>query len=140
MRLLNIMAREPVELKTSKKRSALRQIEAAIKHFHNGDLDIAITLAAAGEGQLPETTKEYLFRMLRRLAPNDDFNLFISWLKHPAGPENATIIEFEAVLVIARAIHKFVAVYGETCQSFIDFDKWATDNTILPRVLTDKEK
>jgi hypothetical protein len=43
-----------------------RGIEAAIKHFHNGDLDIAITLAAAGEGQPPETTKEYLFRMLRR--------------------------------------------------------------------------
>ena len=55
-------------------------------------------------GQPPETTKEYLFRMLRRLAPNDDFNLFITWLKHPVGPENATILEFEAVLVIARAI------------------------------------
>jgi hypothetical protein len=81
-----------------------RGIEAAIKHFHNGDLDIAITLAPAGEGQPPETTKEYLFRMLRRLAPNDDFNLFITWLKHPVGPENATILEFEAVLVIARAI------------------------------------
>ena len=134
------MAREPVDLETSKKRSSLRQIEAAIKHFHNGDLDIAITLAAAGEGQLPETTKEYLFRLLRRLAPNDDFNLFISWLKHPGGPENATILEFEAVLVIARAIHKFVAVYGEASQSFIDFNKWATENTNIPRILTDKEK
>jgi hypothetical protein len=87
-----------------------------------------------------ETTKEYLFRMLRRLARNDDFNLFISWLKHPVGPENATILEFEAVLVIARAIHKFVAVYGETSQSFIDFDKWAAENANLPRILTDKEK
>jgi hypothetical protein len=78
--------------------------------------------------------------MLRRLARNDDFNLFISWLKHPVGPENATILEFEAVLVIARAIHKFVAVYGETSQSFIDFDKWAAENANLPRILTDKEK
>jgi hypothetical protein len=49
--------------------------EAAIKHFPNGELDSAITLAAAGEGQTPESTKEYLFRLLRRLAPNDDLFL-----------------------------------------------------------------
>lgn len=127
-----------MELKTSKKRSALRQIEAAIKHFHNGELDSAITLAAAGEGQLPETTKEYLFRLLRRLAPKDDFNLVITWLKHPGGPENATISEFEAVLVISRAIHKFVAAYEATTQAFLDFEKWAVDKGHMPRFLAEK--
>jgi hypothetical protein len=33
-----------------------------------------------------------------------------------------------------------VAVYGETSQPFIDFDKWAAESANLPRILTDKEK
>jgi hypothetical protein len=132
------MAPEPVKLETSKKRSALRQIEAAIKHFHNGELDSAITLAAAGEGQIPESTKEYLFRLLKRLAPNDDFNLVVNWLKHPGGPANATITEFEAILAISRAIHKFVGAYEATTQAFIDFEKWAVDNGHMPRFLAAK--
>jgi hypothetical protein len=132
------MARIPFELRTSKKRSALRQIEAAIQHFHREELDSAITLAAAGEGQLPESMKEYLFRLLRRRAPNDDFNLVVNWLKHPSGRETATITEFEAVLVISRAIHKFVAVYEETSQAFLDFEKWAVTNGHMPRFLSNK--
>jgi hypothetical protein len=93
-------------------------------------------LAAAAEGQLPETTFEHLFRMLRRVAPRDDFNLVINWLKHPTGPEKATISEFEAVLTIARAIQKFVAVYWVSCAEFEQFGEWAVAEGHLPSVLT----
>ena len=70
-----------------------------------------MTLAAAAEGQIPEGVVEHLFRLLRRRAPQENFNLFINWLKHPSGPDSATISEFEVALTIARAIYKFVAVY-----------------------------
>jgi hypothetical protein len=62
----------------------------------------------------------------------------VNWLKHPGGPENATIPEFEAVLVISRAIHKFVAAYEATTQAFIDFEKWAVENGHMPRFLKQK--
>jgi hypothetical protein len=90
------------DVETTKQLSSMRQTKAAIEHLHKGQLECAITLAAAAEGQLPETTTEYLFRLLQRLKPQENFNLFITWLKHPTGPDKATISEFEAVLVIAR--------------------------------------
>jgi hypothetical protein len=83
-------------------------------------------------GQLPETTVEHLFRLLRRMAPQDDFNLVINWLKHPTGPEKATVSEFEATLAIARAIQKFVAVYKASCVEFQQFSDWAVANGHLP--------
>jgi hypothetical protein len=43
-----------------------------------------MTLAAAAEGQIPEGVVEHLFRLLRRRAPQENFNLFINWLKHPS--------------------------------------------------------
>jgi hypothetical protein len=69
------------EVETTKQLSSLRQTKAAIAHLHKNELECAITLAAAAEGQLPETTVEHLFRLLRRMAPQDDFNLVINWLK-----------------------------------------------------------
>ena len=83
--------------------------------------------------QLPETTVEYLFRLLQRLKPQENFNLFITWLKHPTGPDKATISEFETVLVIARAIQKFVAVYEASCKEFNDFSDWAVAQGHLPK-------
>lgn len=121
---------------TSKKLSALRQIRAAIVHFHANEFECAITLAAAGENQVPEGTVDYLMRLLRRRAPLEDFNLFINWLKHPSGPEKATIFEFEVVLTIARAIHKFVAAYAASCPEFEEFSAWATEHGHMPRLLT----
>ena len=106
----------PVILETSKKASAIRQINAAIAHLHQGEIDCAITLAAAGEGTLPATDDPYLFKRLRNYPPAEDidFNLVINWLKHPVGPEELSIPEFEAAVVIARAITKFTAVYHES--------------------------
>jgi hypothetical protein len=126
------------DVETSKQLASLRQTKAAIVHLHNNQLECAITLAAAAEGCLPETTVEHLFRLLRRLAPDDDFNLFINWLKHPSGPKNATISEFEATLIIARAIQKFVAVYKASCPEFQAFSDWAVSQGHLPSPIVRK--
>lgn len=120
------------DVETTKQLSSLRQTKAAIAHLHKNELECAITLAAAAEGQLPETTVEHLFRLLRRMAPQDDFNLVINWLKHSTGSEKATISEFEAVLTIARAIQKFVAVYKASCAEFKQFSDWAVAHGHLP--------
>jgi hypothetical protein len=56
------------DLVASKKLSAFRQIRAAIVHFHANEFECAITLAAAGENQVPEGTVVYLMRLLRRRA------------------------------------------------------------------------
>ena len=124
-------------VETTKQLSALRQTKAAIEHLHKGQLECAMTLAAAAEGQLPEATVEYLFRLLQRLKPQENFNLFINWLKHPTGPDKATISEFETVLVIARAIQKFVAVYEASCREFNDFSDWAVAQGHLPKPIVE---
>jgi hypothetical protein len=82
-------------------------------------VSLSVTLAAAGEGQLPETTTEYLFRLLRRFKRQEDFNLFINWLKHSSGPDKATISEFEAILVCAGT-HKTVKEHIRVSRFFWD--------------------
>ena len=85
-------------METSKKASSQRQIEAAILHLTRGDLDCAITLSAAAEGILPETPDPHIFQRLREHPAYKEmnYNLVINWLKHPGGPDNAVISEFEA--------------------------------------------
>src|SRR5688572_25891059 len=108
---------------TTKQQSAQRQIEATIRDLRHVELDCAITLAAAAEGMLPPTEDPHLFGKLRRRPEfrELDLNLVINWLKHSDGPENATISEFEAVFVIARAITKFIAAYHGSTKGFRDF-------------------
>ena len=130
------MADAAVVVETNKKLSSLRQIKAAIVHLHQKEFEAAMTLAAAAEGQIPEGAIDHLFRILRRWAPQDDFNLFINWLKHSSGPDGAVISEFEVALTIARAIHKFVAIYKASCQEFEDFSQWAVAKGHIPRPLT----
>jgi hypothetical protein len=74
---------------TSKQLSALRQVRAAIEHFNKDEFECAMTLAAAGEGQLPEKGADFLLRILRLRAPTEDFNLFINWLKQTERALNA---------------------------------------------------
>lgn len=121
------------DLETTKKQSARRQIEAAIKVFHEGKLDCAITLAAAAEGLLPPTDDSHLFQMLQPYNAELDINLVINWLKHSTGPQTATISQFEAALVVARGITKFVAAYHQSCQLFEDFLNWTHDAGHLPK-------
>lgn len=121
-------------METDKKRSSQRQIETAIRLFHEGNLDSAITLGAAGEGLLPHTDDPHLFQMLQPHNAELQLNLVINWLKHPGAPENATIDEFEAVIVIARAITKFVAVYHQSCEPFEAFLRRGHEVGHLPQL------
>jgi hypothetical protein len=123
-----------VDLPTNKKESSARQLRAAIEHFEAGELDCAITLAAAAEGILSNTDEPYLFRMLRDDPEVDfDLNLVINWLKHSGEPEEATIPVGEATIVIARAISKFVAVYHRSTERFEQFLRNGHEAGFLPK-------
>lgn len=65
-------------------------------------------------------------------------NAFSNRLKHSGGPETATISELEVVVMIARAIQKFVATYEATRPEFEEFSVWAVDHGHTPRLLTVK--
>ena len=121
-------------MRTTKKDSSQRQIEVAIQLLRDNKLDCAITLAAAGEGILPPTEDPHLFRALQPHNAELDINLVINWLKHPNEHEEAQITEFEAVIVIARAITKFVAVYRQSSQPFQDFLRWGHEAGHIPRM------
>ena len=127
-------------METSKKASTQRQLQAAITHCQKGELDCAITLSAAAEGMLPGTDDPYLFKSLRAHASAEglDFNLVINWLKHPGDPETATLSEFEATIVIARAITKFVAVHHQSCKTFEAFLRWGHQEGHLPRLFSEE--
>ena len=125
------------DVETTKQFASMRQTKAAIEHLHKGQLECAITLAAAAEGCLPETAVEHIFRLLRRLMPQEDFNLVFNWLIHSSGPKSATISEFEAVLAIGRAIQKFVAVYQASCTEFNNFSAWAVEQGHFPRAIVE---
>jgi hypothetical protein len=105
----------PENRSSNRKLSALRQIRAAIRHYLEGELECAITLAAAAEGQLPDTTDDYLLKGFKSIVPFEefDYNLVINWLKHCNEPDQVTITSFEAAMTIRRSISKFVAVYWE---------------------------
>jgi hypothetical protein len=67
-----------------------------------------------------------------------NLNLFRNWLKHPGGPDKATIDELEVVLAIVRAIQKFVATFEESHADFEKFSKWAIDKGYTKKPLIAK--
>jgi hypothetical protein len=125
-------------VRTSKKKSAKRQIIAAIGHFHNGAYDIAITLAGAGENQVEEKTTTHLFKLIRAKFSKDETNKVYNWMKHPSGDQTITIDELEPVTMIIRAIQKYVGTYQETCPSFEEFSQWCMDRGYTKGPLTEK--
>ena len=85
------------------------------------EYECAITLAAAAEGLLPPTGEPHLFRGLKESIPPEefkylDFNKVVNWLKHykPEDPDPFVFLESEAVMLIQRAITKFIAVYHQS--------------------------
>jgi hypothetical protein len=122
-------------VKTTKQSAALRQIRAAIEHFHKQEFECTITLAAAAEGLLPPTGDPHLFRDLKRHLSQTEFkelnfNLAVNWLKHhnadDADPVNIT--EHEAVVLLLRAITKFIAVYHQSTPRLEAFFAWAEEH------------
>jgi hypothetical protein len=127
---------------TRRKLAPLRQIRGAITCLHDGDYECAITLAHAAEGMVPDKKErgdsKPLIKLMRERVPDDDSNLFSSWLKHPRGVEKARITVFEVVLMILRAIHKFVWYYEESSNHFESFQDWAMLHGHLPKRITER--
>lgn len=121
-------------MRTSVKEASLGQTLAAIYHFHRGELDCAITLAAAGEGILPRTTAWHIHAALQPRKREIDPNLMINWLKHGGDYDEAEISEFEAVVAIARSITKFIAVYKQSHPKYEEFLRWSCEKCHLPRM------
>jgi hypothetical protein len=129
------MSSDGKTIETTKKLAAKRQIHAAILLFRiEQEFECAITLAAAAEGLLPQTDEAHIFKALKDSPAFKelDLNLFITWLKHPGGPDGAKISEFEVTLVIVRAISKFAAIYVNQSGLMSDFVKWAFEKGHLP--------
>ena len=86
----------------------------------------ARSLAAAAEGILPPTDEPHIFSVLKASPyfEKGDLNLFINWLKHPTEPNEATIAEFEAAIIIMRAISKLAAIYNDAPNDLRKFGRW----------------
>jgi hypothetical protein len=123
----------PQEIESTVRLASLRQIHAAIDHLHKSEFESAITLASAAEGVLPKTDKPHLFPKLQTLIASlpeeaegaTGINDFTNWTKHGGKYERATIPELEVIATIARAVSKFVAVYGEQSSQMKEFSEWA---------------
>jgi hypothetical protein len=135
----------PKSIETNIRFASMRQIHEAIQHLHRGDFECAITLAAAGEGMLPDTDKPH-FRQkaiaLEEKLPKTDggentANAHINWLKHggfkTGGPriEATSISELDVIYTVWRGISKFQAIYGVTdadrTPQMISFENWITE-------------
>jgi hypothetical protein len=126
------------EIETMKQLASLRQIGAAIQHFHKQEFECVITLAAAAEGLLPPTNDPHLFRDLKEhVTPEEykelNFNLVINWLKHynPEDPEPVKIPEFEVVIMLTRAITKSIALFHKLSRRMEGFLTWARSHNYL---------
>jgi hypothetical protein len=120
-------------IETTKQLAALRQIHAAIEHFQKQEFECVVTLAGAAEGLLPPTDAPHLFiGMKEGMSLQDegpiDLNLVINWLKHSTPPDAVTVTEVETVIVLQRAITKFIAVHRKISRQMDEFLKWARDN------------
>ena len=58
------------------------------------------------------------------LSKQVDIDKTIDWLKRDVPPDAATISEFEAAVVIARAMSKFAAAYTDAPAEWYDFLSW----------------
>jgi hypothetical protein len=121
-------------VKTTKRLAATRQIEAAIAHFRKDEYECAITLAAAAEGLLPPTDEPHIFSVLKASPTFEsaDYNRTIVWLKHPTPPNDAHIAEFEAAMIIVRAISKFAVIYNDGTEGMRSFTRWCFEVGHLP--------
>ena len=115
-----------MRIETTKRLAAQREITAALGHLHKSELEAAIALATAAEGLLPDAEGRRVSAYLEAQKPNKqvDIDKTIEWLKRNVPPDVATISEFEAAVVIARAMSKFAAAYTDVPAEWYDFLSW----------------
>lgn len=122
-------------VETNKELAALSQIHFALVLFRRNEMECAITLAAAAEGMVPPTGEPHLYTVLKTspLSRKEfDYNNTINWLKHPIPPDDFDIWEFEAAIILVRAISKFFTVYKTGSPAMKSFVRWTFEQGHLP--------
>lgn len=119
-------------IETSIRYASMRQIHAAIDHFHRGDFECAATLAAAGRGMLPVIDNAALPELEARLARVETVG---QWLTHGTifdrsgkigRRENIVMRTAEVVIAIHLAITRFDAAFpDQRAPQMIAFRLWA---------------
>jgi histidyl-tRNA synthetase len=146
------MTDEPEErtLQADVRAACLLQLHAAIELLHDSNYVAAVTLAGAAEGILPATDNPHYRQKLqdwqKTLPPNiggaSGLNDFINWAKHgnnDGGPPTATFSELEAMVVIQRAISKFVAIYESQTPQMKAFNDWTIQRLQPAKVKPEKK-
>jgi hypothetical protein len=122
-------------LQTTKKLSAMRQINAAIEHLRVGDFECAATLALAAEGQLPEPSATHILKAIKQNLSNksdiDILNDLRNWLKHDREPSEREISQFEIAIAVLRASSKYFAVFREKTPEMDAFILWCVSKGLL---------
>lgn len=125
------------KIQTTKKLSAMKQIDAAIAHFRSGDFECAVTLALAAEGQLPETGSMDLYKAIKQHLPGkteiDILNDLRNWLKHPSGDNSREVSEFEIAIALLRATSRYFAMFKEKTTAMDEFILWSVSKDLLRR-------
>jgi hypothetical protein len=110
----------------TKKEAAQRQISVAIRMLVAEEYEAAITLSGAAEGMMiTGGMPTPLFETLKERRPSDIgtekewisyLNDTLYWLKHNSDQETRGVGEFEAWLMISRALTKYHGTFGEKLQ------------------------
>jgi len=128
----------------TKKQAAITQIHAAIAHLYAKEYECAITLACAAEGVVGDAEPEHLRKLILAKRPDGltgkEWNAYLNetrdWLKHPTenlGDERE-IEEFEAVIMLIRAVTKYAArYYGEYTHEMEEFTVWCREQNYAPK-------
>jgi hypothetical protein len=128
---------EPLDL--TKIVAASRQADAAIDALEAGHYDVAITLAGAAEGMLPEGDNQTLFAVMRDNSKAHEvfdrkdwlsvLNMERDWLKHltPNWPDTLYLELDDAAFMVARAISK-IPVWSDR---MVAFKEWYMSNLRL---------
>ena len=137
----------PKRLRTTRAASARRQIEWAVKMLRAGEYDCAVALAATGEAlvtdglprpHLSQLLGEFPGASLRQRhlgggvdatagsgpADHSRFDLE-DWLRRSGETIEIEVTEFNAALVILRALMAYDAACGGPEDPFADFCTWA---------------
>jgi hypothetical protein len=121
----------------TKKEAAQRQIDVAINLLHDREYESAITLACAAEGQMAGTPDHpHLFGVMQQKRPAgfataSEWVTWVNetrdWLKHPTPQlrEKRGIGEYEAWLMLVRAVSKYYAVFREDTDNMNRFVEWS---------------
>ncbi len=129
----------------TKQEAACRQIHVAIKLFHEREYESAITLACAAEGQMEESEEVHLFPVLKVRRPaqfknEQEWTTFLNetrdWLKHatPQLEPSRGIAQFEAWVMLVRAVSKYYAVFVEETVDMNEFVEWGRKRGLTVKV------